>query len=218
MRAVQIPAIVALILCIVGATSAATPEQIEGQSTVHIGIILFAVVFGLLVLLDGGAIIASRMTQRGEVLLIVGVTLALPFLAVRLVYSLLVAFAHDKQFNLATGSQTISLCMETLEEMAVVLIYLITGLRSPPVPKTQDGQQRSTGGTLGYRAGRGDFNGGRLGLISLAAAAGNALGGKNNQRRPQQQRGQRRHHRHHRSQSDGYPLSTNKAYQEPSAV
>jgi hypothetical protein len=171
LRAIQIPALVALILCIIGATNTNDPAQIYSQSIVHIGVILYAVVFAALVLLTGGAILGWRKTTRGELPLIVGISITLPFLPVRVLYALLAAFSTDSKFNPATGSKTVALFMDILQEMAVVLIYLVTGVIAPAVPKADDGQSRSGGSKLMYRAGRGDFNGGLLGLLSLAVAA-----------------------------------------------
>lgn len=132
-RALQIPATVGLILCIVGATNAKNPADIESESTVHIGIILFAVVFAALVLLTGFAIHQWRFTGRGESRMIMSVAITLPFLAVRVLYSLLAAFSHDSKFNPVSGSTTIALVMETLQEAVVVLIYLAAGLMAPKV-------------------------------------------------------------------------------------
>lgn len=177
LRLIQTPAAVALILCVVGATSANSPAQIESESTVHIGVILFTVVFATLVFMTGGAILARRITRRGEGLLVLAVSLALPFLAVRVLYSLLAAFSHDSDFNPATGSTTIALVMDTLQEMVVVLIYLVAAIKVPPVPVADGDNQRSTSSTFMYRTGRGDFGGTNLGLLSLASAAGQALKG-----------------------------------------
>jgi hypothetical protein len=194
LKAVQIPAAVALILCIVGATSANTPADIDSEITVHIGVILFAVVFGALVLLEGGAILGRRMTGRGEDALLFSVAVALPFLAVRVLYSIFAAFSHDQQFNPATGSETVALFMEVLEEMAVVLIYICAGLSLKTVPEGD----RSAGEKVGYRFGRGDFGRGKLGLLSLGIAAVQAISGDKPRANQQQDSRGRRHHVPHR--------------------
>ncbi|KIV87847.1 hypothetical protein PV11_03365 [Exophiala sideris] len=147
-RAIQIPATVALILCIVGATNAQNPADIDSESTVHIGIILFAVVYGVLVLLTGYALRQWRFAGLGESRLIIAVCVTLPFLAVRLLYSLLAAFSHDAKFNPATGSTssiTIALVMETLQEAIVVLIYLAAGLMVPKATGDLGGKNQRSG-------------------------------------------------------------------------
>ncbi|KAK5443298.1 hypothetical protein LTS15_010833 [Exophiala xenobiotica] len=206
LRAIQIPALVALILCIIGATNTNDPAQIYSQSIVHVGVILYAVVFAALVLLTGGAILGWRKTTRGELPLIIGISITLPFLAVRVLYALLAAFSNDSKFNPATGSKTVMLFMDILQEMAVVLIYLATGVMAPAVPKADDDQPRSRGSKLMYRAGRGDFNGGRLGLLSLAVAAWTG------------KKDEDRHGRHgnrgakEEGSQSGYPLSSQQRY------
>ena len=169
LKLIQTPAAIGLILCIVGATSANDPAEIYNEDTVKIGVILFAVVYVLLCLLCAAASIAARKTKRGEGKLITAVAFALPFLLVRVVYSLITTFGHSVDFQIGNGSTaavTISLFMEVLEECAVVLIYIATGLKLPAVPIAD----ATNGERLGYRLGRGDFGGGKLGLLSLGAA------------------------------------------------
>ncbi|KPI40865.1 uncharacterized protein AB675_10856 [Cyphellophora attinorum] len=133
-RAVHLPAIIALILCIVGATRADTPQLIENEATVHVGIALFVVVLVMLTILAIGAWLRIHRIGKGEKALVLASLCALPFLYVRTVYALLAVFSHSEVFSLASGStssETTSLCMSVLEEMAVVVIYLATGLKLP---------------------------------------------------------------------------------------
>ena len=171
-KIVHTPAVVALILCIIGATNASSPEQIDSQSMIHIGIILYTVVIVILIILTIGAWIGHLGTNGGEPLLVVAVICALPFIFVRLLYSLLSVFSGDQRFNQFTGSETIALFMSVLQEMVAVMIYIAAGLKLPAVPP---GVSSSPDQQLLYRAGRGDFGGGKLGLISLAAATFQAL-------------------------------------------
>jgi hypothetical protein len=57
--------------------------------------------------------------------------------------------------------------MATLEEIAVVVIYLAAGLKPPIVPAGVDGYGTSN---TTYRLSRAVFGTGKLGLLSLAAA------------------------------------------------
>ena len=214
LKIIQTPAAVALILCIVGATSADTPAQIESESTVHIGVILFTVVYVALVVLTLGSMLGRRVTGRGELSLILAVSLALPFLGVRVLYALLEAFSHEKHFNPATGSTTIALFMDEIQEMIVVLIYLVAAIKTPAIPPATNGEKRSAGGTLAYRAGRGDFGTGKLGLLSLAAAVGQAF---SNNQRGSRGNGHSGQQNHRGRRSDGYPSSGARG-QQTSAV
>jgi hypothetical protein len=120
----------------VGAADADNPLQIENETTVHVGIALFVVVLVMLTVLAIGAWIHTHRTRKGEKALVVAVLCSLPFLYIRTVYALLAVFAHSKIFSLASGStssETTSLFMSVLMEMAVVVIYLATGLKLPSI-------------------------------------------------------------------------------------
>lgn len=172
-KIVQIPAVIALILCIVGATSANTPADITNQDTVKAGVVVYLVVFVLLILLMTGAYIARCMTERrGESALLHVVALSLPLLLIRIVNSLLLVF--DTQFQnsaaeASTSAVLTALFMARIEEMIVVLLYLYAGLTQKVVPEKEDGE-RSNKEKVAYRAARGDFGGGKLGVVSLIVA------------------------------------------------
>lgn len=176
-RIVQIPAVVALILCIVGATSADTAADIMTQDTVQAGVIVYLVVLVLLILLTIGACITRHVTERrGESKMLLIITLSLPFLLVRIIHSLLLVFDKHFQDSAAEGSTSSVLTeffMARIEEMIVVLLYLYAGLTHQAVPEKEHGQ-RTNKEKLAHRAARGDFGGGRLGVISLAVAAASA--------------------------------------------
>lgn len=180
-RIPQIVTTVAGILCIVGATSASSITKFTSESTVHIGIILYVVSYILLLMLT---IIASALYlkhHQGENALILAVILSLPFLLIRLLYPLISCFAsHAASFNLITGSVGIYLGMSVLEEIVVVAIYTITGIKIQVVPR--DVQTGGTGQRVAYRAGRGDFGSGRLGIFSLVMAGVNGLAGLGKER------------------------------------
>jgi hypothetical protein len=156
--------VIALILCIVGATSASSPTQIESETTVHAGIILYAVVLVMLALLGAIAVGCRRKVPDQERILIKAIVLALPFILIHIIYSLCAAFSDNSAFDPTTGSPTTSLLMSVLEEMAVVVIYIYAGLRIRSTPLPDD---TSAARQLGYRTGRGDFGTGKLGLLSL---------------------------------------------------
>ena len=115
--------------------------------------------------------LCQTQDRTGEGLLIFAVMCALPFLAVRLLYALISAFAHSRAFSPITGSttsETVALFMSVVMEMAVVVIYIATGLRLSAVPA---GAADGPVGTMAYRFGRGDFGTGKLGILSTGTAA-----------------------------------------------
>ena len=122
----------------------------------------------MLVVLSIGSLFARHFGHRGEGRLIAAVFCSLPFILVRLAYSAVSAFGHDSTFNIVNGSVTVMLLTVVLEEIAVVAIYTITGLKLEIIPKHQ--QSQSGGKDLMYRAGRGDFGTSNLGILSLLTA------------------------------------------------
>lgn len=56
------------------------------------------------------------------------VLVALPLIAVRLIYSILTVFLHNHDFSIIHGSVAIWAVMAVLEEIVVVLVYVTVGL------------------------------------------------------------------------------------------
>jgi hypothetical protein len=134
-RAVQLPAFVGLILCIVGASTASNPTEINSQPTLHAGVILFCVVLAGLAVLTAGAWYLEGAQHHSERILIYAVALALPFLLVRLIYTCLAVFSKLHDFQLIGGSETVRLVMATIEEMVVVFIFLGAGIKWHEEPR-----------------------------------------------------------------------------------
>lgn len=177
-KIVQLPTVVALILCIIGAASATTPADITNQDSVKAAVIVYLIVFILLAFLTMGAGITSCMSnRRGESTLLHVVAASLPLLLLRIIHSLLLVFSKQFQDSAAKAS-TLSilteLFMAKVEEMIVVLLFLYGGLTQRAVPEKENGAL-GNGEKLAYRAARGDFSGGTLGVASLAIAAAGAL-------------------------------------------
>jgi hypothetical protein len=169
LKIVQTPAGIALILCIIGATSANTPQDVDKQATVQVGVSIYLGIYILLLLLTASAYVACRKTGRGERKLLEVVALSLPVLLVRVIYSMLSVFSHDRVFSPLNGSTTVQLFLSNIEEMIVVLMYIWAGLKSSDLSESVV-QQKTSKSRLIYKAGRGDFHGGRLGVLSLGAA------------------------------------------------
>jgi hypothetical protein len=207
-KAIQVPATIALILCIVGATSANTPVEIESQPTLHAGIILYVVILIALMALTVGAAIGRAKTGKGEGALIAAVALAMPLLLVRIIYSCLSAFTTISAFRLAGGSPTAGLFMETFEEMFVVVIFLFVGLKQQAI--AQEELSDSPAGNAMYRAGRGDYGSGKFGIIALVISFVRNLGKENvqdNEQEKQASTPRSHHHRRHSHHSQRPPHS-----------
>ncbi|KAL5356384.1 hypothetical protein BJX96DRAFT_162440 [Aspergillus floccosus] len=163
---IQLLTIVALILSIVGATSMPHSAFLSGTQTMDtkmtVSVVLFLVAFGSLCLLVLSMWPCMRHIEQGEKRLLFAVTLSLPFLLVRLIYSSVSILGKNPHFNRATGSTTIFLCMALLMEACVVVIYEGTGLTlqrlssdelsqiyaSRQRPRRDDAQGNGLGGKL----------------------------------------------------------------------
>ena len=165
LRAIQTPCGIGLVLCIVGATQAANFELIYQQTLLRVGVILFVVVAVVLALLYAIGAIIYRKTGKGERPLVIALAIALPLLISRVAFSLALCFGTGHVFTSSSDKEYLTLFLADIEEMAVTLTYIVAGVRMSSVPK-EEGQGQ--GSRLAYRTQRGDFGGGRAGLITLA--------------------------------------------------
>ena len=83
-------------------------------------------------------IVRSSLVGQGEHRLIIAVAISVPFILVRLIYSLLVVFANNPRFNIVTGSVTINLVMAVLEEFVVAILCIGVGLSLQVRPKNNE--------------------------------------------------------------------------------
>lgn len=130
----QLPAMIALILCIVGGIDEADTSAssiASGKKLFKAGIIIFLIVYILLLILVVITMKDFRNAPHVERRIYFAVAAALPFLAVRLLWSLLSVFSNNKEFAMFGGKPAIQLCMAVLEEFVVVCIYTTVGLTIP---------------------------------------------------------------------------------------
>ncbi|CCM06400.1 uncharacterized protein FIBRA_08660 [Fibroporia radiculosa] len=145
---------VALILAIVGGVKEgeATTESTltSGQSLRHIAVILFGILYGLIFFVHVFCWSNRDTILRYRRTLLAGISAALPFLAIRVAYTVLSGFAPLmyeinaegkmtpltsssplKNFNAITGPWGIYLAMSVLPEFISVAIYMGVGTRIP---------------------------------------------------------------------------------------
>lgn len=123
----QVPILVALVLCIIGGTDTAGGNQ-TGTTLTKVGILIFAVAYILHAILLA---ITSRdlgNAPRGDRRLYWVLIAALPFLGVRLLWSLLAVFAHFKKFAIEGGNPWVNFGMAVVMEFVIVCLYTGTGL------------------------------------------------------------------------------------------
>ncbi|KAI0080066.1 hypothetical protein K474DRAFT_1705077 [Panus rudis PR-1116 ss-1] len=144
LRLLGVLAIVALALTIAGGTQAsnATPQNpTAGLTLRHVGGILYMALYAALVLLHGYLWAARQNIMMHRRKLLVGVSAALPFLFVRVLYSVLSAFSPTltagqaanglSKFNSISGSWPIYLIMSIVMEYIVIIIYCLVGITTP---------------------------------------------------------------------------------------
>ena len=115
-------------MCIYGATKVNKAIDIPKETTVKVGIVLFTIIYLLLVAMARVAWLVKSRSGEGQSTLIAAVLIALPLLAVRLLFGLLSIFDDESStFRLGNGSETAVLCMDVLEEMIVVAVFVLAG-------------------------------------------------------------------------------------------
>ncbi|KAG2160199.1 uncharacterized protein EDB93DRAFT_45469 [Suillus bovinus] len=150
-RLLQLLGMVALILVIIGISdesSSSSSSSSSGNTMRRAGVILFCILYIILV-----GICIFLWTQIGSALryrkqLLKAISIALPFLAIRTIYSVLSTFSSSSfaitttgtteantgdlaKFNMFTGEWQIYLVMDMLMEYAIVIIYAVAGLVLP---------------------------------------------------------------------------------------
>jgi hypothetical protein len=139
-RLLQLLITIGLVLCIVGGTSSTSSAGVyQPHTTTKVGVVLYLIAFIALGLV--AVVITYKLSNApsDDKRLVWAVIIALPFILVRLIYSLTSVFSHNRHFNLITGSVVIHVVMAVLEEMAVVFIYLGIGWKTDILTPTNRG-------------------------------------------------------------------------------
>ncbi|KAL2811475.1 hypothetical protein BJX63DRAFT_433322 [Aspergillus granulosus] len=145
---IHIPALIALILAISGGTDQASSNASDhkgGRAETRAAIILFLIIYLVLGFLW---IITARdlgLMVPAQKRIYFAMLLALPFMAVRLLYSILGGFVHDPKFSIFDGSVSVRLWMATIEEFVVVFLYTILGIVTPKVTVKASGPVSESG-------------------------------------------------------------------------
>ncbi|CAK7223306.1 hypothetical protein SBRCBS47491_005163 [Sporothrix bragantina] len=153
LRLLQLLVVVGLILSIVGGVNMGNEvgDEIANGSTISysisteskVGIALMIVGYALLVLSAIALVTRLSALPNGEKRLLLAVFAALPFVFVRLLYSILSAFdSSNPNFRQYGGSSSAGyyvLGMCTIMEIITVLIFEVVGLTLPYVPHNERG-------------------------------------------------------------------------------
>jgi hypothetical protein len=126
-------------LSIVGGTSSnGNPNSPSTES--QVAAVFYVVTFAALVLILLVSAPSRSLVPEDERIIVPAVALALPFIAARVLYSLLVVFVHSGTFVRIGGPIAVRLCMATAEEFVVVAIYLFLGYRLARLDKSEQGE------------------------------------------------------------------------------
>jgi hypothetical protein len=129
-RLLQLVLLVATILAITGGSNVSVDSKGTYQipTTSKIGAILYIVGFVGIAAVFVLSLPHTSVIPNKERRVPIAIGLALLFIIVRLIYSILSVFVHDHLFSVATGSVAVRLGMAVVEEIMVVGIYALLGL------------------------------------------------------------------------------------------
>ena len=140
-RAISLPIMVGLILAIVGGTkefNSNPSTAADGLKFVKAASILWLLGFILLMLVALWTVSRHRSILNGEQRLIFAAVLSLPFILVRIIYSVLSAFDNTSSaFSIKSTSNTaviVDAIMSALMEFIVVAMFLAAGLTVRKIP------------------------------------------------------------------------------------
>lgn len=129
----QIPALVALILAIVGETNTTESEHSQAESEIKASIVIFLVIYLTLCVLAIHSVPVISELPRGERLILFAVFFALPLLCVRMLWGLLTTFGHLSPFSKTNYNIIARVFMVTLEELMMVIVMCYVGFTVPKV-------------------------------------------------------------------------------------
>ena len=146
----QVLCYIGLVIAIVGGTKLSSNDASKvsnGYDYAKAGIILFVAAYGCLLLLIAASVASRRQLPTVEHKLIYTLIVALPFIFIRLIYSILIIFVNNKTFAIKGGSPWAQLGMEIIEEMVVIIVYIAAGYSVPGYREYEAGMQgRGIGG------------------------------------------------------------------------
>lgn len=128
-RIIQVVITVGLVLAITGGTGMQTGQQTQMPASSKSAAVLYVVGFVAILFVLLVSVPRRHLVPRRERNVPIAIFVAVPFIAVRLLYTVLSVFVHDHLFNIVTGSVAVRVGMATVEEFVVVGIYVFLGMR-----------------------------------------------------------------------------------------
>ena len=138
----NIPFVVGLVLAILGGTATFGKNNRDGTSStsghgrLQASVVLFALGFAILCAITAFLSFRRRQTAESERRILLAIYLSIPFLTVRLIYSLVATFDYKSSFNPVTGSAVLRGFMAILEEFIVEVLYIGAGATAVVIKKS----------------------------------------------------------------------------------
>ena len=140
---VHLPILVGLILAIIGGTKLANTNQASadtGFTYLKIGIMILLVALIALSAISVFTYFQIRQVMEGEKRLVFASLAVIPFLFVRIVYSIIVDFDRSSTIFSLTSDRNAAVVVQAIMSVAmefiVVLIFLIAGFITPAIPRS----------------------------------------------------------------------------------
>ena len=133
-RLVQLLTTVGLIISVVGdadITVDSATRTLEVPVETKVGVIILVVAWLAVLLIAARSVQLIAHVAHAERPLIWAVLVCLPFLLIRLIYSILIVFLDDSNFSLIFPSTVVLWTLSTIEECFTVTIYLLVGFKVP---------------------------------------------------------------------------------------
>jgi hypothetical protein len=138
----HLPTMVALILAITGGVKSFTSASANGNNgqtkaaiLIFLGVLIVQSLVALLTCLKLGHV------MRDERKLVFAVGASVPFLFVRIIYSLIAIFnGRSRNFSVTANTYAavvVQACMSVIEEFVVVVLYLLAGILTPVISRSQ---------------------------------------------------------------------------------
>lgn len=140
-RPIQLAALAALIIAIIGGvneSSTSPTDQQTGKSLEEAASIVFALIWLVLALITIWNALNSRYVLSNEKMLLGASVIAVPFLLVRVAYTVSVAFSGPtSEFYYRNVNVYIEAFMQFTMEAIVVCLYIFAGLMTPKADKRE---------------------------------------------------------------------------------
>ncbi|KAL9607983.1 MAG: hypothetical protein Q9167_007155 [Letrouitia subvulpina] len=149
----HIPIIIATAIAAYGSVklySEDVSKHEKGRNLCRVGIVIFLLVFIFFVLLNAYTFLRSSSVRPGENRILLATGASLPFIAVRIVYTLLAFFVTGSNtFSLRNGSIAVQAAMSVAEEWVTVILYLAAGILAPKIAREDVRVEQFAWGTRG---------------------------------------------------------------------